>query len=78
MVTYVNEDAFFRWYSENCRTPDENRNRVLNEAYMNYCDTGIQQYVIPAHASVSGNEEIYSFRFEDKGCCGSSIPFIYF
>lgn len=78
MVTYVNEEAFLSWYAARCRQPDENRNRILDEVYMGYCNTGIQQFVIPARASVSGEEEVYPFRFEDKGCCGSSIPYIYF
>ena len=78
MVTYVNEEAFLRWYSAHCRVPDGNSSRLLNDVYMGYCSTGEQQYVIPARASVSGEDEAYPFRFEDKGCCGSSIPFIYF
>ena len=78
MVTYVNEDSFLQWYSERCRTPDGNTGRVLDDVYAGYCSTGIQRYVIPAHASVSGEEESYPFRFEDKGCCCSSVPFIYF
>ena len=69
MVTFVNEDAFLRWYAANCQTPDGNSGRVLND---------VQQFVIPARASVSGRDETYPFRFEDKGCCGASNPFIYF
>ena len=78
MVTYVNEETFLNWYLTHCLSPDGNTGRVLNEVYMGYCSSGIQKYVIPAQSSVSGEEESYPFRFEDKGCCGSSIPFIYF
>ncbi|MBR6207104.1 MAG: hypothetical protein IKQ73_08075 [Oscillospiraceae bacterium] len=78
MVTFVNEDSFLRWYADNCRIPDGNTGRVLNDVYMGYCSTGVQQFVIPAAASVSGRDETYPFRFEDKGCCGASNPFIYF
>ncbi len=78
MVTYVNEEAFLRWYSDHCRTPDANAGRVLNDVYMAYCSSGAQEYVIPARESLSGKDERYPFRFEDKGCCGSSVPFLYF
>ncbi|MBR6951478.1 MAG: hypothetical protein IKH56_07080 [Oscillospiraceae bacterium] len=78
MVTYVNEAEFLRWYYDHCLTPDSNAARVLNDVYMGYCATGGQEYVIPAGKSLSGKDEIYPFRFEDKGCCGSSIPFLYF
>ena len=78
MVNYVDEDKFFSWYEQHSRKPLNNKNRLLDDLYREFCDTGRSYYVLKSGDSTSGSEEHFPFRFEDLGCCGASTLFIYF
>lgn len=78
MVNYIGEDKFTEWFKENYNSDKYNMNEVLNDTYMNFCNTGKAEYVIPALKSKSGVEVKYTYRVENLGCCGASTICVYF
>ena len=78
MVNYVNQESFFDWYNSVSKSGSADKAALLGEVFRNYSQTGEERYTLPASRTKSGQEESYSFRFENVGCCGASTVFIYF
>ena len=78
MVNYVNQEAFFDCYDSVSTAADTDKSTLLSELFNRYCQTGEEHYTLPAAQTKSGQEESFSFRFENVGCCGASTVFIYF
>ncbi len=77
MVNYVNEEKFISWYKK--VTGEEKVSfAVLDDVFQCYAASGESVYTVPARKTLSGEDEKYEYRFEDKGCCGASTMFIYF
>ena len=76
MYNYVNEDAFFAWYEEKTGLKP-NKKALLQELGKQYMSTRKGEFVLGGELSLSGNEEIYPFRFENIGCCGASTMYFY-
>ena len=76
MYNYVNEDAFFAWYEEKTGIKP-NKKALLQELGKQYMATRKGEFVLGGDKSLSGNEEIYPFRFENIGCCGASTMYFY-
>ena len=77
-MTYVNEEAFFAWYESVTGKTRYNRSTLLDEVMQQYNRTGVEEFVVPAQKTLSGREERRKFRYDNPGCCGSSIPYLYF
>jgi|GEM_PF-1654855 len=78
MATYVNEQAFFDWYSAAARRPEPNRGALLEEVLRHYAETGREEFALSEKETVSGQRERFPFRYDDVGCCGASTVFVYF
>ena len=76
MYNYVNEDAFFSWYEEKTGLK-ANKKTLLQELGKQYMSTRKAEFVLSGEISLSGNEEVYPFRFENIGCCGASTMYFY-
>lgn len=77
-MNYVNQEAFFDWYSSTSKQERFDKSALLSEVFEQYCRTHNEEYVLPAECTRSGKEERYPFRFENIGCCGASTMFLYF
>ncbi len=77
-MNYVNQEAFFDWYSSVSNKDLINTEALLSDVFAQYCRTHSEEYILPAESTRSGNVERYRFRFENIGCCGASTMFIYF
>ena len=76
MYNYVNEDRFFDWYREKTgRAPD--RKALLAELAKQYMKSRKGEFVLPADRTLSGEQELYAFTFENVGCCGASTMYFY-
>lgn len=78
MANFVNEEKFFEWYESVAADEKYSRSELLNEAVMNFANTGQACYILPASKTKSGKEERYSYQVENLGCCGASTIYVYF
>ena len=76
MYNYVNEEAFFAWYEEKSGLKP-NKKALLQELSKQYMSTRKGEFHLSGEMSLSGNEEVYPFRFENIGCCGASTMYFY-
>ncbi len=76
MYNYVNEDAFFAWYEEKtgCKA---DKKALIAELSRQYMASRKGEFLLPAEKCLSAQEERYSFRFENLGCCGASTMYFY-
>ena len=77
MFNYVNEEKFIAWYRANAKASLEDK-AILERCAKQYMSTRKATFVLPAEESLSGQEEVYAFRFENIGCCGASTLYFYF
>ena len=77
MFNYVNEEKFIAWYRANAKASLGDK-AILERCAKQYMSKRKAEFVLPAGESVSGQEEVYAFRFENIGCCGASTLYFYF
>ena len=77
MFNYVNEEKFIEWYRARAREPMGDR-AILEELARRYMATRKPVFVLGAHETAGGQEESYTYRFENIGCCGASTLYFYF